>query len=107
MGSLVKKLAAEGMLLGVDNFTAKEKENPQLSMQKELQQQQCLDLPLTARLLESMIVLGMKMTEFLELSARAVPASHSRSPQGSVCVIPRYLPSSGVAGVSQPYESSG
>lgn len=29
MGSLVKKLAAEGMLLGVDNFTAKEKENPQ------------------------------------------------------------------------------
>ena len=28
MGSLVKKLAAEGMLLGVD-FRSKEKENPQ------------------------------------------------------------------------------
>lgn len=70
-------------------------------MQKELQQQQCLDLPLTTRLLESALVLGMKMAEFLELYA--TPGS----PQGSVCVILRYLQSSGVAGVSQPYEPSG
>lgn len=52
-----------------------------------------------------MIVLSMKMTEFLGLSPIVVPVSCPRSPQGSVCVILRSSQSSGVAGVWQPYKS--